>query len=128
MSRILLPLAIVGAVLAQVPTADWKDLSALGFMGATLILLVVRILPAKDAQVIQLVTTFAETVRAGQDKTALVVEKSSALMTEALANLSSQHERALETGKELAKAIGETGQVLAGLQLHCARQAAGGNP
>jgi hypothetical protein len=119
MIRILLPLSIGGVLLAQVPTATWEQMSAMGLMGVVLIWLVTKTLPAKDAQAVALATVFAASVETGQTKTAELAEKFTALAATQTATLSVMNEKMLEVGQNLAKAIGETGAALSSLQAHC---------
>jgi hypothetical protein len=126
MSRILLPLAIAGAVFAQVPVVGWENLSSQAAMAAVLIWFVTKTMPAKDAQALALATTFAETIKVGQDKTAFLADKFTALTAAQTLAIAAQNDKMLQVGKDLATAIGETREALAGLQLavsHCPKQA-----
>ena len=123
MIRYLLPLAVTGTVLAQIPTSTWEQISAMGLMGFVLIWVFTKTLPAKDAQTSNLAAVFATSIEVGQVETAELAEKFTALAVTQTAAIAVLNEKMLEVGRDLAKAIGETGVVLHSLQTHCNKNA-----
>lgn len=100
-SRILLPVAIGGSILAQVPVSSWEQLSAVAMMGGVLMWLVSKTLPA-----------FALAI-------ATINTQNAALLSKTLESLNSWHNRTLESTVELTAAITKNSLVLESLQKHC---------